>query len=354
MNKREKKFFSPVLKHYSYDLSKRWRIEWLAPHPDYIHGKRAVEYGNINSGKTVNERVHLATLLIQSLDFQPKSEKTILHQVMASSRLEWRDKTYSTYKTIVTAFCTDFPRPEHVVSIDIQNFLVKLKEQGKSQTTLKKYRDVLAYLYTKARKLKLIDYNPVDTEIRIKKSHQSLLYFTDAHIQLFKSSNVGDQLWLAIRLLFYCFIRPGEQRHMRIDWINWDAGYIEIPGAYSKNKKTEKVSIPNRLLSEIEYLKLYPNSFYVLSKSGQPGPDQIAVNWLNSQYTKVLKSLGIRGRFAFYSWKHTGAVMCVKAGINIKDLQLQLRHHSLDMVNEYLKNLGVMDSDDLKSRFPSL
>lgn len=33
---------------------------------------------------------------------------------------------------------------------------------------------------------------------------------------------------------------------------------------------------------------------------------------------------------------------------------MQLRHHSLDMVNEYLKNLGVMDSDELKSLFPAI
>lgn len=46
--------------------------------------------------------------------------------------------------------------------------------------------------------------------------------------------------------------------------------------------------------------------------------------------------------------------MAVKHGIHVKDLQLQLRHHSLDMVNEYLKNLGVMDSESLLNRFPGI
>lgn len=68
----------------------------------------------------------------------------------------------------------------------------------------------------------------------------------------------------------------------------------------------------------------------------------------------MLKDLNITGRYGFYSWKHTGAVMAVKGGINIKDLQLQLRHHSLDMVNEYLKNLGVTDSERLLNHFPGI
>jgi integrase len=102
------------------------------------------------------------------------------------------------------------------------------------------------------------------------------------------------------------------------------------------------------------YLQQYPGSFFVLSKSGHPGMEQIAIQWLNLQHRKVLEKLKIRGHYAFYSWKHTGAVKAVQAGINVKDLQLQLRHHSLDMVNEYLKNMGVMDSKDLKGKFPDI
>jgi hypothetical protein len=71
-------------------------------------------------------------------------------------------------------------------------------------------------------------------------------------------------------------------------------------------------------------------------------------------HTKVLDDLKIRGNYAFYSWKHTGVVKAVMSGINIKELQLQLRHHSLDMVNEYLKNLGILQSKSIIERFPSI
>ena len=55
-----------------------------------------------------------------------------------------------------------------------------------------------------------------------------------------------------------------------------------------------------------------------------------------------------------YSWKHTGAVMAVKAGIHIKQLQIQLRHHSLDQVDQYLRDLGVSDLSDLARSFPGI
>jgi hypothetical protein len=44
----------------------------------------------------------------------------------------------------------------------------------------------------------------------------------------------------------------------------------------------------------------------------------------------------------------------VKAGIGLKDLQMQMRHHSLDQLNEYLREMGVLESVTLKKNFPAL
>jgi L-asparaginase II len=63
---------------------------------------------------------------------------------------------------------------------------------------------------------------------------------------------------------------------------------------------------------------------------------------------------GLSDTHNFCSWKHTGVIAASQSGINMKDLQMQLRHHSLDMVNEYLKQLGVIDSVALRENFPTL
>ncbi len=46
--------------------------------------------------------------------------------------------------------------------------------------------------------------------------------------------------------------------------------------------------------------------------------------------------------------------MFAKAGGSLKDLQLQWRHHSLDQVDAYLKDLGVHESSFVKNNFPEL
>lgn len=68
----------------------------------------------------------------------------------------------------------------------------------------------------------------------------------------------------------------------------------------------------------------------------------------------IRKIFGFGKGYTLYSWKHTGAIQAVKAGIGVKELQIQLRHHSLDMVNQYLRQMGVWDLGQLQEKFPGL
>lgn len=357
--KDQPKTFLPTLRTYNDDMSKQWRIEWYVPAPGgRIKRCDKPVYRNINKGKTVEERKALAAALIKSLRLDlPKSQPTnFLEKVIEMRSVYWRPKTVSAYTTILKKWVEYLKKVklEKADEVIVISFLMHMKENGASKSTIFKYRNSLYTLYQYAITYKLAKENPVSKETKAKKEARSLHFFTDKQIEQFRASNIDRQLWLGMRFLFYCFIRPGEQRNMRIEWINFENRFVDIPGQWSKNGKSQKVVIPDRFFNEIKYLQQYPNSFYVLSKSGNPGTEQITTQWLNLTHKKLLDELKIRGRYAFYSWKHTGAVKAVQAGINIKDLQLQLRHHSLDMVNEYLKNLGVMDSKDLKGRFPDI
>lgn len=353
----DKKIFSPELRTYGEDISKRWRVEYWTPTHNGTASKRVVIYGKINTGTTIEERYRIGLEIIDSLDYTPKVvSKNILQQVLDFGAMEWRPKTLSAYKTVVELFIPFLKKklPEHSTDQTINDFLMSVFKNTKSSKTVNKYRNILYLLFNRAITMSLIRVNPVKKIPRKKSQATSLLYFNDAHIAAFRSASLDPQLWLAIRFCFYCFIRPGEMRHLRIADINFDYGFVELNSSYSKNKKTEKVIVPISFLKEIEHLKNYSGNSFVLSRSGEPGAVQIATNWIYNTHKAALKMLKIVGRYSFYSWKHTGAVKAVRAGINLKDLQLQLRHHSLDMVNEYLKQLGVTDSEDLRTRYPSL
>lgn len=70
----------------------------------------------------------------------------------------------------------------------------------------------------------------------------------------------------------------------------------------------------------------------------------------------ILNALGFDKNkgYCLYSWKHTGAIQAVKNGVGVKELQIQLRHHSLDQVNEYLRQMGVWDLKNLQANFPAI
>ncbi len=352
---REKFFFEPILRTYNDDLEKRWRIEWYVP----ALGGKAKRCSNpiYISGKTIEERYKHAENKVRGLRFDlPKEKPTTFFDKVFEYKFDWKRKTIANYKIVVKSYLNwcNKKLPETITEKQLPEYLMWMRKHNHTVKNIAKYRDTIYTFYEYAKQLKLLKHNPVSKETKIRFEKQSLMFFTDEQIKQFKECEIDKQMWLAIQLLFYCFIRPGEQRHMKIEWINFENSFIEVPAEWSKNKKCQKVIIPKIFLEKIQYLKSYPNDYYVLSKALKPGLIQLSEKWLNNEHTKILNKLQIRGRYAFYSWKHTGAVKAVKSGINIKDLQLRLRHHSLDMVNEYLKNLGVLDSEDLLNKYPVL
>lgn len=356
MSQEPKKNFAVCLKTYGNDLSKRWRVEYCEQSHNGQHSKRKVIYGNINKGKTIDERLQLAQDVINRVQAGEPTHQNILRQIIDERAPGWRSKTLSAYNTLEKKFAAFLgkTKPENVTTQTVTDFFVYCQKNGSSVGTLYGYRMRLYNLYERCVARGFVLVNPVKKTDIFKKSPSSLHYFSDKQIAEIKAACLGTQLWLAIRLLFYCFVRPGEQRFLKIENLNFEMGFIEIPASISKNKKTQKVVIPESFLTELEFLKNYPNNYYLLSRTGSPGPLPIGANHLNNEHKKVLDALKIRGRYAFYSWKHTGVVKCVQAKLNIRDIQNQLRHHSLDMVQEYLKSLGVLQSVDLKNRFPVL
>lgn len=114
------------------------------------------------------------------------------------------------------------------------------------------------------------------------------------------------------------------------------------------------VRIPNQLLKILLERKIhtYPQNYFLFGKEGKPGAKLCGINHFSRKHLDILRKMGYSTDYSLYSWKHIGVVSAVLAGINLKELQLQLRHHSLDQVQEYLKHLEVMDSEALRDKFP--
>jgi integrase len=136
--------------------------------------------------------------------------------------------------------------------------------------------------------------------------------------------------------------------------VDLDRNCIRVPGNISKNWKNQYVTIPLAFREKVQR-ELYnraASEWLFPGKFDQSKP--IGYNTMSTRHRKILKELGFGTEYKLYSWKHTGAVACVMAGVNIKELQIQLRHENLETVDKYLRQLGVNDLHNLERLFPSL
>lgn len=163
------------------------------------------------------------------------------------------------------------------------------------------------------------------------------------------------QLWLAGQFMYYCFIRPGELRQMRIKNLDLFEGKAILYAEFTKTDKTRVVDIPEKfanLLITKYKLQNYPEDYFIFTRDGKPGKEMIGANYFNKHFAKVRENLGLPKDYKFYGFKHTGAVKALKSGANIKDIQHQMGHSSVQITDEYLKSMVGYESEFFKKKMP--
>jgi len=344
----EKKFF-PELKLRIYtgakypacNLSRKWYVEY------YLDGERQRVYGNINRYKSIDERIEegkalaIRTLAKIQKDFNLK-QRIIDHVV---NRKYNRKKTRQDYESKIRILM-GFLAGKKLDQDGMNNFFVYLLH-NKHEVTYNKYLTVLKMLFKEMEIIHLL------SGIRAIKKAESTpaQYFQRHQAKLLLDRIKGDpDLHLCIQLMFYCFLRPAEIRLLKIGDIFFEDRKILVRKEISKNGKSQFISIPDCFYPEIKRLIFRKPGDFVIenpNKAGYP----VSANHFANAHRIILKSFGFdTDRFKMYSWRHTGAVMAAKAGISLKSLQIQMRHHSIDQTDQYLRQMGVMDQDDLKQK----
>ena len=178
-------------------------------------------------------------------------------------------------------------------------------------------------------------------------------------LALFKAEleKSDPQLWLAAQFMYYCFIRPKELRFMQIKHIDMYEGRITLYSDITKSGKTRIVDINDAFLEKLysEYrLHDQPEDYFVFTLKGVPGEKPLSKNQLWRQFDRVRTKLKIPRDYKLYGFKHTGAVQALKAGADIKEIQHQMGHSSVQITDEYLKSMVGYESELFKKRMPEL
>ncbi len=284
------------------------------------------------------------------------------YQCLEYRKIQLRPHTYSKYKGQIKMFEIYLQRNNYAhlplgkLSNDVaQDFLQKIVLEKKlAHNTYNSYLTLFRSFFTEFVKQKKVDVNPFEGIKKLTKNSTPPAYFNNELIQKIKAATTATdtQLWQFVQFIYYCFIRPKELRFLQIKHIQFDSQQIQIPGSISKNKKTAYVAIPTVLFNQIQGWELLDKEFYIFGNTNCPGNTQIAVNTMKNRHRKILNELKISAEYKLYGWKHTGAVNFTRAGGNLKDLQMQLRHHSLDQVNQYMRSMTAIESEFIKNNFP--
>lgn len=264
-----------------------------------------------------------------------------------------RKKTRQTYISRVKRF-ESWYKGGRFESAQAQAFLDAMTQEGLNGTTRNNYRQFYSSAFSWMVKRGLWSQNPFSDTDRVPGRYTPYRYFQGPQIRRLKRviSERDPELWLAVQFIYYCFIRPGELRMLKVSDLLWDERKILLRSEISKNEKQEYVRIPAAFFEQVmERWGESSPANYLFQRPGERAP--LPVNEMGNRHREILRELGFEKGFVYYSWKHTGAVNFVRAGGNLKSLQVQLRHHSLDQVDAYIRELGVGDLPDIDT-FPEI
>ncbi len=167
----------------------------------------------------------------------------------------------------------------------------------------------------------------------------------------------NPQMWLASQFLYYCFIRPGELRQMKIRHLDLFDGKIVLYSELTKSSKSRVVDLSDHfaeILINEYHLHQYPEDFFVFTRNRRPGTISVSKNYFNKQFAAARKRLKLPNDYKFYAFKHTGAVTALRAGADIKEIQHQMGHSSVAITDEYLKSMVGYESEFFRKKMPEI
>lgn len=210
---------------------------------------------------------------------------------------------------------------------------------------------------------KVVEANPAKAIKKLKTASSTHIPYTEKQAEKIKSylAAKDPQLLLFCAFIYYTLARPKEIQLLRIRDLRGNKllikATVKVDGVekqLSKNHKSQYVVVPEGLRKMIEDQGVmdYNPDFFIFSIGGKPGPRPMSRHYSTKKYKPVLDALGIDGGQTLYSWKHTGAIKLYQATKDMKKVQRQCRHWSITETDNYLRDLGMFEDDEVEFNFP--
>lgn len=383
-------------------MTKTWFVEYACRDPRTDELKRFREYTGFSKLKTAEERYALAERIVKEIGekllkgwtpFEAKKVtyqdelitqmfakrwgreresmptiRTYLSEFLESKKTTVIHHSYQTYRSKLRIFSEwadqqDLGRVhiscikrEHIC--DFMRFLVE--NNGVSRRTIKKYTQILHGFFDYMMKAReIMTDNPVHdipNMGRMTDEAPRPIPDKDRNILTAYMKKHDPQLWLFCQMEYYCAIRPNELRQLRIGDMDFEQRVIRVPCTISKNRLTEFVNMPVQLYNGLiaAGIEKLNKEWYLFSSDGQPGAKMLGKNNFRFRFDRIRNRLGLSADYKLYSYKHTGGVELVNAGIDTWELQRHFRHKSIDTTEKYVRKNFAVNSDKIKNHFPDM
>ncbi len=397
--KREKVLILPRLHDHNGDLSKQWFVFYSYRNPGSGKMERFRLYDGFTEKKSNRAKRNHAKRVIEELTkkllngwspFEDRSkviysDDLVYHQIARKyGRIRSGNKTFpyyinqfietkadvrpaslTTYKSKFRYFL-EFIKKKHWEENDIALFgeeqalefnLYLRNERGLSNKTINEYNVLLKSFFKFLIRKSVVVNNPFIEIKRLKNENlKPRIYDPELLKKITAASRHSDlQLMVAIKIIFNCFIRPGELRGIQIKHIDIRRGKITIPAPVSKVGIQRVVDVPDYLLEDVAaHIGKRPDHHYFIFSDRTKGLMRVSRNFLYTRFVALKKAIDLPKDYILYAFKHTGMVELKRAGADWLVIKNQAGHKSLDQTIEYTTALMGDCSSVIKKIAPRI
>jgi site-specific recombinase XerD len=348
------------------NLVTTWFVKW------YVNGR--LKHLNVPNLKNLEEKNKAAIALIARVKANPVNpslKKEVVHSTVATEKIfaaiterakmrGLEKKTVQSYESHVrnlNNFCK--ANGFRTVNVDAaKSFIAYMIDKDYHPTTINNHRRTFATFFKTLKKEKEVRKNPFEDIDKIMGEADTRSHFTDSQLQKVKKALLDKGMFnieTACKYLYYLLCRPKELRFVKIQDVNFEEWTVRITWRIGKSNRKRYIIIPDSLKEWMieNNIESYPLNYYLCGKKGFPSEMPVGINYWSGHLTSILRELNFDETYVLYSIKNTGAIKWYKATKDLVSLQRQIGHQDPKTTTIYLRSLGVMDFDHVRSLIPA-
>ena len=262
------------------------------------------------------------------------------HWLKTYAEVNVKGSTYNRYNDIVERLLQPalwFYQMSDISTGQLQLFISERMKKVSARTVIQEIT-VIKLMFKHALKWGYIKLNPAELLDRPKFEKPEIEILTPEEIEKFLAT-ISGHYRVAFLTAVLTGLRAGELWGLFWSDIDWNAKQIHIKrslwhGSFQapKSKRSvRKIDIPDSLILELKKWKLAcpisESDLVFPDKNGQPTPHG---NAIRRHFIPALKKAGLP-KVSFHSLRHTNASIRIQSGQNIKYIQSQLGHSSINV-----------------------